>query len=386
MSAAVLSRLFVDVTARGIGSTSAQVRQFSGAMKEVEKISAQAEKAVSVMNQAVSMTGAAIRTVLVPLGALSASLVALTRAGLQGTVQLYQLNRQFQLFTREIAAAMLPAVELVIAGMKRLNQFIRDAGLTGQNAFLKVGIVLLSLTAGLTAGAAVLGAVGLALSFIAAMAFPLAAVAFVLASAIGLVVGGFVAMVALSPNLRAALGRLWEAVRQLARSFEPVVTGLLNIGGLMLNTFVIEPVIVMVKALTTLVQVLDRVYNRLKLISPLLMVLGYVGRQSQAPDVPTEDRRRVTLDQTGQESGEQTFQRIQQEILRIQAGEEDVPRRQLIELEAIRAAVEAVANMRGGAPAANPAPFALGQNDALAGDLGNAAGRGIDAVLARGRR
>lgn len=318
--AQVLDSLFVDITARGLDAVSGQLNAFSGVIGQVNGL-------INQMRQSLAMA-------LVPVGAATAAITALSLAGLQGTVELQQLTLHFKLFAREIAGITMPIVEGLTWMFNRMWRVLSRIGADGQKALFLIVAGLIGVTVAitgvilaLTAATVVVGVLTTAVSALAfvmtlasgglnLVAAALIALTGIQFAAIGAASAAwyatlgasFAALVAYSKDLRQALYDVGMQIWQVFEAAQPLLKALAVLAGAIIKTFVIEPLIVFLGWMEKIVLVVERVAKALSGL-PVVRRLAAIFDADKKPGV------RPTLTGGGTETAEGTFDRFQNAAL-----------------------------------------------------------------------
>jgi hypothetical protein len=279
-------------------------------------------KAMGAIGAAIAVVGWAVQHTMGMVSGLKDTLVGLARAGFEGTVEMYRYDFSMKMLGREVAGALVPVLNLLTSIIKSVTSTIQSFGSVGQKALAAfvVGLALLttSITV-LTGVVAVLVVVG----------SPVAVVFFAIAAAMTAVGGAVYLAWNYSAGFRAAVLNLKSALGDLFTALEPVAGALLKIGVVLLQVFVVQPLINFLNVLAVIVRVLERAVT---LATKLSVLRGFGGGASD-----DGKKTNVTLNQTGTESGEAMFQRIQQEILKLGVGDNDPNERTATATEGILA-------------------------------------------------
>jgi hypothetical protein len=112
------------------------------------------------------------------------------------------------------------------------------------------------------------------------------------------------------PRIQSALKMFVGAFTELQVALSPIRELMAGLYQQFLDTFVIEPLVMFIKGLTLVVLLVKELSMRMMEIGRTLGVFNAFGK------LPTPERKQVTLNQTGTEDAQGTFQRIQQAILK----------------------------------------------------------------------
>jgi hypothetical protein len=355
-NANMISELYVNVTSKGMETVRSAIKGIQGGAET-------AQAALGSLSNALSGVRNIVLSTTAPLLAMKAGLLGLAYAGMQGTVEMDMFHRSFQQLTRYIAASFAPILDIVRVGIDKLNAAIRMFGGTGQKVLMVLvagliglGAVVVAATVGFTAMAMAIGVVsaavgvlnGLMTLFVFLEGLATAGIAPLIGAAVMLAgvqfagsiagitafVGGIAAagagLVVFFRDLRQALGALIDAGAQLAQALWPIVKAGLMIAGVLAQAFIVEPLVKFLNILTAIVITVTKLADKLIMTVPLLRSL------KMAPDARTE----VMLSQTGTESMQGTFARVQEAALRaVKDGEKTMS-----PLEANTAKIEALVN------------------------------------------
>ena len=134
-------------------------------------------------------------------------------------------------------------------------------------------------------------------------------------------------------SVQTALRSLMTAFTRLGTALQPLLNVMANVGEMLLDAFVVQPLLVFVDVLTTIVTLLTEVVKR---GMPFLqMMAGMVGLGKLFQPSASRPRSEVSYAQTGTEDAAGTFQRIQQAILKVggPATEDEKQTNHLAEIE-----------------------------------------------------
>lgn len=300
MAANVLSTQYVDIIQRGLEETLAGLRRLQG---QADTSGASVRKLKDDIrnvggSQAGSGGGIAGALGLGGLGKAAASiagataaltpLVALVSQGFGGTTELEQFGRAMTQVAQEAAALFAPALRLGTEVLQGMVSAFRETGVAGQ---LLLGR---------------LSPLGMALEVLA------------------------------NPAVQGAMRMLGSAFGELLKELQPLINLAANVGTELLKAFVVEPLVGFVKTLTFAVLLMKEL---VRAAAPLFG--GFKGKWFDAPD---GNRRQVTLNQTGTEDANGTFQRIQQAVLRASTGDKTEEEKQTSELTELNNKAKEIAN------------------------------------------
>lgn len=328
----MIDELFVQLSSRGLDQVQSALSGVTSGLTAVQSV--------------IGKVSQGFQAALVPAAALTATITGLALAGLQGTVELQQMNLQFQMFAREVANVVAPVVDLLTAGFAKLSRVMQALGGNGQKALLVIVAGITAVTIGLTAVVTGLGLAAAAVGVLIGVVSVLTTVVTALAAAItvgtgglNLIIGAVVALatgvatvsaalagitltglysaigalLAYSKDLRVALWNVVEAFGGVLSALAPLGKALLVIGAAIVQSFVVEPLIKFANVLTVVLMVAEKLIARFIAMSPI------IGRLAGALNLGGGQRRDVSLNQTGEESAQGTFQRIQQAALQTSA-------------------------------------------------------------------
>lgn len=218
-------------------------------------------QAASMLPGALGSISAAAGPVGVALAAIGAA-IALVTQGFQGTSEMEQFGQAMTMIAREAAALFAPAVQLAADVLKMMVGIFQGTGVAGQQ-------LLGRLT-------------------------PIGAAFEVLAN----------------PAVQTAFRGLVAAFGQLVQAAQPLLNLVANIGSVLLDVFVVGPLVQFTRALTFTVLLLKEI------VSTVTRLVGIIPGLNSLMQSPAGQRRQVTLAQTGTEDATATFQRIQEAVLR----------------------------------------------------------------------
>lgn len=287
--------------------------------------------AMGVIAAAVVVVGVAVSHVMGMFDAMKGKVMSLARAGFEGTVQLYQYEYAMKLIGREVAGALVPALNLLTSILMSVQRAIASVGPVGQKVFAAMLVGALALGAGITVLTGAVTVLVAALVVLWAVGWPIGVVVLAIAvaalelvAAFALVAGAIYLAWTNSKEFRNAVLGLKQQFLELLVTLEPVGVLLLKVGAVLLQAFVVEPLIRFISALTLALAILERMAK----VSGLLKLFPNAAAGGGS-------KSSVTLNQTGEESGAQTFQRIQQEILKMGATDKTPEEKQTNALENI---------------------------------------------------
>lgn len=299
-----LDELYVDVIARGLAEVLAQLRQMQDQLGGVRAAARQmqdgiadsagrtstsmnaAGQAAARMRDGVVNAGKSGTTALAglrqvasllpgdlgsivaaagPVGAAVAAIgaaVALVMQGFSGTSEMEQFGQAITMIAREAAALFAPAVQLAADVLKMMVGIFQSTGVAGQQLLGRLS--------------------------------PIGAAFEVLAN----------------PAVQTAFRGLVAAFGQLVQAAQPLLNLVANIGSVLLDAFVVGPLVQFTQALTFTVLLLKEI------VITVTRLLGVIPGMNALMQAPTAQRRQVTLAQTGTEDATATFQRIQEAVLR----------------------------------------------------------------------
>jgi len=326
-------KLQIDVEARGIDRATKSIGQLSTGLESTQKI--------------LDKLGSSFQTALIPTAALSGAITGIAVAGLRGTTEMYMLNFQMSQFQRQIASALLPIVDAFTVGLSRAWRGLNALGRAGQIAVLVITAGLIGATIVLTGAvigfgiltAVIGGAIGAAMAFAAALYVVDAAqnlitgglenivgIAVSVGSALAAMAGfaGLSAMagitaaigaawgvvLAASKELRGALWEVFGALQEIGMAVWPIVKAFGVIGFILMDVGFIKPLIAFLNVLTIILHTVAKLIERLQKALPIIGQLAALAGGGEM--------RMVTSNQTGQESFTQTFNRIQEAILKVE--------------------------------------------------------------------
>lgn len=218
-------------------------------------------QAASLLPGALGSIAAAAGPVGVALAAIGAA-IALVTQGFAGTSEMEQFGQAMTMIAREAAALFAPAVQLAADVLKMVVGIFQSTGVAGQQ-------LLGRLT-------------------------PIGAAFEVLAN----------------PAVQTAFRGLVAAFGQLVQAAQPLLNLVANIGSVLLDVFVVGPLVQFTRALTFTVLLLKEI------VSTVTRLVGIIPGLNALMQSPAGQRRQVTLAQTGTEDATATFQRIQEAVLR----------------------------------------------------------------------
>lgn len=347
-----LSSLYVTISAKGLGDLTKELDQLRAKLAQAKKPAEDMEAATRGLGNKLTqakqpadgvgsaMRGLGLSVPLTPLAAgaavlgivmqaahtainavdgLKSSMIGLARQGFEGTVELNRYNFAMKLISREVAGALVPVLNLMTDALDTVRRSLAAVGGTGQRMFaaILVGVVLLSSSISVLT----LLAAGLVIAM-----SPILVAFFATAGALAAFAGAIYLAYQNSAPLRGAITDLRTAFAQLVQSLEPIGVVLLAIGQFILKAFIIDPLVRWIDRLTVALKILERVSN-------IVTRIAGIGSLK----LPGSEKTSVSLNQTGTESAEGTFQRIQQAIL--QAGTTTNEEKQTNFLESIDAKI-----------------------------------------------
>jgi hypothetical protein len=329
--AQTLDELYVDVTARGLAEVLAQLRQLRGelgvsgdaakrmrdgiaessaraatamgsansAAKQMRdgigQASTSAAASLGAVRQAAGLLPGALGSIVAaagPVGVAVAAIgagLALVSQGFQGTAEMDQFGQAITMVAREMAAFFAPAVQLAADLLKQMVGIFQSTGAAGQLLLGRLS--------------------------------PIGVLFEVLANA----------------GVQNAFEGLLVSVGQLVQAMQPLLNLFANLGTQIIDVFVVGPIIAFTRALTFVVLLLKEVAERAFAVARAFGLLN-----SPLFNQPAQQRRQVTLQQTGTEDANSTFQRIQQAVLRA-GGPATEEEKQTSELEQIKEKVKEIA-------------------------------------------
>jgi hypothetical protein len=301
MAGNVLTEQYVDIVTRNLRETMDALRaiqkQADATGDSFKRMKGQSSGGGSGMGGAVSPkaaspggVGAMIGAAAGPIGIATAAITGIALKGLQGTAELEQFGMALTNIAREVGNLVAPALRLVTGLLNQLTATFRGTGGAGQQLLM-------------------------------------------LMSPIGVI---FEALG--KSSVQGAITNLFKSFGQLVTVLQPLLNVLANVNDMLLETFVVAPLVYFTKALTFAVLLMaELAKNALQVVRA---VAGFAGL-SRLFDAPKRGRFEATLNQTGTEDAAGTFQRIQQAVFKASAGAEgaDVQDKQLSELEQIKTAV-----------------------------------------------
>lgn len=219
------------------------------------------------------------------------SVVSLVKQGFAGTVEAEVWGRAVQQVAREFANFFAPAVRLASDLLNRLTATFRGTGAAGQQL-----VQLLT---------------------------PL----------------GWALMAINDPQVGGAMRQLGWAMGEVVRAAQPLLNALANVGSFLLRAFVIDPLVGFVKTLVVAVELIALMVRGL---SDVATAAGRLVGMGRVFDAPKQGRQEVTLSQTGTESPDATFQRIQQSVLKMGLEKQEDPA--VSELKKIREFVKKISD------------------------------------------
>lgn len=307
MAGQLLEQLYVDVTARNLQATMRQLKglarpvdQATDAMRRYKRqiedvnrttisgarlqgggggVTGLRESAPNLQGQltarggvggAGGMAGMAsqmrgIATAATGALAAVAGLAAIVKQGFSGTTELAMFADTMQYIARELAALFAPALQLATALIRDLLESFRGLGNAGQ---LLLGRI---------------SPIGIAMEVLA------------------------------NPAVQSALRQMTAAFGELLTAAQPLLNLFANIGTELLTVFVVEPLVNFVRGLTLVVTGLKEVVKlAVEGAGAIASLFGYQRLMQAAPG----QRRTVTLNATGTEDAQGTFQRLQQAVLK----------------------------------------------------------------------
>ncbi len=256
------------------------------ALRQMQQLAGMLPGALGAVATAAGPVGIALAAVGAALSVVGAGL-ALVSQGFQGTAEMDQFGQAVQMIARELAAFFAPAVQLAADLLKQMVGIFQSTGAAGQQliSMLAFGPVFEVLTNG---------------------------------------------------RVQAAFKGLMAAVGQLVQVMQPLLNLLANIGTKLIEAIVVEPLVLFTKGLTVAVLLMKELAERTFALARAFGLL-----RNPLFNAPDQQRRQVTLQQTGTEDATSTFQRIQQAVLRA-GGPKEVPEQQLTELQEIRKQVDTI--------------------------------------------
>jgi len=274
-----LDELYVDVIARGLAEVLAQLRQLQDQLGGVRTAAGQMRDgvadagksgtaALAGLRQMASLLPGALGSIAAatgPIGAAVAAIgaaVALVMQGFSGTSEMEQFGQAMTMIAREASALFAPAVQLAADVLKMMVGIFQSTGVAGQQLLGRLS--------------------------------PIGAAFEVLAN----------------PAVQTAFRGLVAAFGQLVQAAQPLLNLVANIGSMLLDAFVIGPLVQFTKALTFVVLMFKEI------VIIVTRLLGTIPGMTVLMQAPAGQRRQVTLAQTGTEDATATFQRIQEAVLR----------------------------------------------------------------------
>ena len=338
MAGTMIDELFVQLSTKGLDVVTTSLTQLQSGLGQVKSV--------------IDKVSQGFQIALAPAAALTATITGLALAGFQGTVQMQQLQFNFQLMTREIASIMVPVIELVTRMFQRLWMALAKLGGDGQRFLMAIAVGVAAVAIGLGAVVTTLTLVSAAIGIVIGVASVLTVVVGALAAAVTGATGGlnlllaafsllvsvqFTAygaavvgtmgaisgvigfVIAYSQELRSSLWMVIEAFGNLISAAWPIVKVFLAIGAALLDSFVVQPLINFANWLTMILMIAE------KLIAKFIAMVPIIGRIASLVNFGGGKRTETTLNQTGEESASGSFQRIQQATLQATAGAEQSP-------------------------------------------------------------
>lgn len=274
-----LDELYVDVIARGLAEVLAQLRQMQDQLGGVRTAARQMRDGVADagnrgtaslggLRQVASLLPGVLGSIAAaagPVGAAVAAIgaaVALVTQGFAGTSEMEQFGQALTMIAREAAALFAPAVQLAADVLKMMVGIFQGTGVAGQQLLGRLS--------------------------------PIATAFEVLAN----------------PAVQTAFRGLVAAFGQLVQAAQPLLNLVANIGSVLLDVFVVGPLVQFTRALTFTVLLLKEI------VSTVTRLVGIIPGLNSLMQSPAGQRRQVTLAQTGTEDATATFQRIQEAVLR----------------------------------------------------------------------
>lgn len=327
------SKRYIDVTTRGMDRAMNSIKQLNDGLNDTQKI--------------LDKVAGAFQTALIPTAALTTAISGIAVVGLRGTTEMYTLNYQISQFSKQIASALLPIVDAMTTAFNRAWRTIQSMGRAGQIAILTITAGLIGATVVLTAcsvGFAILaGFIAAATSAVIVLTGAMAVLDAVqnlvtggledivgiavtagtaIAGILGITASGTMAAIAgaigaawgvvlaVSKDLRAALWQVFDAMLEIGQAMWPIVKAFGVIAFLALDVALVKPLINFLNVLTLVLHAVAKLIERLQKIAPIIGQLAALAGVGET--------RQVTANQTGQESFTQTFNRIQEAILRVE--------------------------------------------------------------------
>lgn len=220
-----------------------------------------------------------------------AGLVAVVKQGFAGTTEMDMFAQTMTQISRELAALFAPALQLATTLIRDLLESFRGLGNAGQ---LLLGRI---------------SPIGMAMEVLA------------------------------NPAVQSALRQLTGAFGELLTAAQPLLNLLANVGTMFLKAFVIEPLTNFARGLTIVVTVLKEVVS---LVAQSVSGFASLFGLQRLLAAPQGNRRTVTLNATGTEDAQGTFQRLQQAVLKAGQPPEEANDPQLKELQKIRVEISAL--------------------------------------------
>ena len=297
MAGSVLTEQYVDIVTRNLRETMDALRaiqkQADATGEALKRMKGQASSGTGAAASVVSPKGAApggvgamIGAAAGPIGIATAAVAGITLKGLQGTAELEQFGMALTNIAREIGNLVAPALRVVTEMLNRLTQMFRGTGAAGQQLLMLMSPI------------------------------------------------GMIFEVLGKSSVQGAISNLFRAFGTLVTALQPLLNLLANVNDMLIEAFVVGPLLVFVEYLSIAVLVMaELAKNAAKVVQ---FVAGFAGL-GKLFDAPKRARLESTLNQTGTEDASGTFQRIQQAIFKASAGAEgmDVQDKQLVQLEAI---------------------------------------------------
>lgn len=212
-----------------------------------------AANAMAQLGQVTAAAGAAAAAI--------APLVMLVRQGFQGTAEMERFGQAMMAVAREAASLFAPALQLASDLVFGLVSAFRSLGPQGQE--------LISMFSGI----------------------------------------GIAAMVLADPGIQSALKDLGASMGDMLIAARPLINQLAAIGTTLIKVFAVEPLKMFIQVLTATVQLMER-FATMAVRGARMLGLDWGMERQGGP------RREVTLNQTGSESAEGTFARIQEAVLK----------------------------------------------------------------------
>lgn len=343
MAGSLLSQLFVEISAKGLKQASDEIRGMQKSMHAAQGMA-------SAFSSGVMALATPLKYMAGIAGGVAASFTALAYKGFEGTTQMYLFTRQSTLLGREIAAILMPILDLMTRVLSRVVDYFRNLSATGQRVWLILILVATGASALVGAGIAVIavitgiiaGLIGLAAAIIFIMAeidtatgglytgvLIIGAAVTAITGLFTAVAGGgavgastFAAFAVSSEKVRAAFAGVADAFMRLFSAAEPMLTRLLYLFVLIIEIGM-NPMIAALTTIEVMLILIERVANRLA-NNPFLSKLGkYADKQLGIGS--DQSRNTVTPNKTGTESAESKYDRIQEEIYRITSGDKGSP-------------------------------------------------------------